>query len=112
MADAKVKQALSEDYDSVANLFVRGRNTEGIAGRLAEKLKTFRDPENGVIRSRLRGLERIIKNADQDIEKKTMMADKKEEDVRRRFTALEGQLAQLQSQGNFLAQKMGGDKGG
>ena len=115
MSEAKVRQSLAEDYDGVANLFVHGRASEGVASRLADRLKYFRDPASGVIKSKLRGLDKVIQNQDQEIERKEMIAGKKEEGLRRRFTALEGQLAQLQSQGSFLSQKLGGgggDKGG
>ena len=109
MNEGKVRGALAEDYDGVANIFVRGTKTEGIASRLAEKLKTFRDPASGVIKSRLRGLDHIIKDQDEDIQRKEMIAEKKEEGVRRRFTALEGQLAALKGQGDHLSQALGGN---
>ena len=78
---------------------------------MGERLKGLRDPQSGIIKSRLRGLDNIIKNQDQDIERKERQMEKKEEEIRRRFTALEGQLAGLKNQGNFLAQKLGGPGG-
>lgn len=45
---------------------------------------------------------------DQSIERREGQLAQREETIRRRFTALEGQLSGLQQQGNFLAAKMGG----
>ncbi len=109
---AKVESALAEDYEGVANLFVRTNAGDGVAQRLADKLKAFRDPVDGVIKTRMRGLERILKNQDQDIERKERMLEQKEETLRQRFTALQGQLAASQSQGQFLAQRFGSPQGG
>lgn len=109
--ESKVRGALAEDYDSVAALFIRSPNANGLAERMAGNLKNFRDPEHGAIRSKLRALDRIIDNADRDIERRERQLEQREEMIRRRFTALEGQLSGLQAQGNFLAQRFGGGGG-
>ena len=111
MDDTKVKAALAEDYEAVAKLFVMSRNGNGVAEKVGSKLKNFRDPGYGMVKSRQRGLERIIKNQDKAIEQKERLLEQKEEGIRRRFTALEGRLANLQSQGNFLAARFAGGGG-
>ena len=108
MDDSKVQGALAEDYESVAKLFVRSPSGDGLAGRLAEKLKQFRDPVSGVMKARMRGLDQVIKSQDEDIVKKEGQLEQREQMLRRRFTALEGQLASAQSQSSFLAGKFGG----
>lgn len=107
MDEAKVRGALTEDYDSVANLFIRGKVTIGVGERMAEVLKGLRDPTNGIVKSRLRGLDRIIKNQDQIIERKERTMEQREQNIRRRFTALESQLSGLKAQGDFLSQRFG-----
>lgn len=106
--ETKVKQALAEDYHSVAKLFIRTKDTVGIADRIAAKVKDFRDPGFGVLKSRSRALDRIIRNQDEIIAKRERSFAGREETIKRQFTALEGQLAALQSQSNFLAAKLGG----
>ena len=103
LSEQKVRQSLAEDYEGVASLFVRGPDTLGVAGKLALKLRELRDPVNGVIRSRIRGLDKIIENQDQAIERKERAFAKKEESIKRRFASLEGQLSGLKSQGDFLS---------
>jgi flagellar hook-associated protein 2 len=111
MDDAKVKQALTEDYEGVAKLFIRGKGGGGLSDALATKVKAFQDPASGVVRSRLRGLDNTIKTQDEGIERRERMLASKEESIRRRFAALEGQMANLQSQGGILAARLGGGGG-
>ena len=107
MNETKVRGALADDYDGVAALFIRGRSTVGVAQVLSDRIRDLRDPQAGVLSSRIRGLEGIIKNQDADIARKERDMEKKEEEIRRRFSALEGTLSGLKSQGDFLNQKLG-----
>jgi flagellar hook-associated protein 2 len=112
MDDTKVRAALSEDYEGVAQLFVRGRFGDGIGERVSNKIKAYRDPQVGVIRSRMRGLDNVIENQDKDIARRERQLEDKEVSIRRRFSALEGQMGNLQAQGNFLSARFGGGGGG
>jgi flagellar hook-associated protein 2 len=112
MDDTKVKNALTENYEAVAKLFIRGENQAGVAERLAQKLKAFRDPASGVLRSRIRGLDQVIKNQDETIARKEDQLKNKEQTIRRQFSALEGTMANLNSQADFLKARLGGGGGG
>lgn len=112
MDDAKVRSALADDYDAVAQLFIQSRNGAGVGERIAAKLKAFRDPESGVIKARLRGLDQVIANQDKEITRREGQLENKEEQIKRRFAALDSQLSGLQAQGQFLNQKFGGGGGG
>ena len=107
MDDAKVKVALTEDYEGVAQLFIRGRESQGIAEAMATKLKQLRDPVSGAVKSRMRALENIIKSQDEDITNRERTAESKGEQIRRRFASLDGKIADLKSQGGMLAARMG-----
>ncbi len=100
--EAKVKAALTEDYEGVAKLFIRGKEAAGLADNMAQKLKQFRDPASGAIKSKSRSLENVIKAQDADIERRERTMVMKEEGIRRKFSALEGQIANLQSQGSVF----------
>ncbi|MBC7661474.1 MAG: flagellar filament capping protein FliD [Chitinophagaceae bacterium] len=108
MDDTKVKKALTDDYDSVANLFVRTEKSSGIAGGMADSIKGLKDAGNGMIKSRAKSLETLIKGQDEQITRKQAEFAHKEESIKRRFTALEGNLSGMKAQGDFLAQKFGG----
>lgn len=110
--DAKVRSALAEDYEGVAQLFIRTNSGDGLGERISEKLRTFRDPAAGVVRSRIRGIEKVIENQDRDIARRERNLEDKEAAIKRRFAALEGQMNDLQAQGNFLAARLGGGQGG
>jgi flagellar hook-associated protein 2 len=103
--EAKVKNALAEDYEAVAKLFIRGKEAAGLADAMALKLKQLRDPGSGAVKTRTRALENIIKSQDQDIERRERNLVSKEESIRRRFASLEGQIANLQSQGSMFEGK-------
>jgi flagellar hook-associated protein 2 len=107
MDDAKVKVALTEDYEGVAQLFIRGRESQGIAEAMATKLKQLRDPVSGAVKSRMRALENIIKSQDEDIANRERTAESKGEQIRRRFASMDGKIADLKSQGGMLAARMG-----
>ena len=106
--ETKVRQALTDDYESAAKLFIRSEAGIGLSGRLAEKVKNFRDPQFGVLKSRVRALDDIINNADKEIENKERMLAQRAESIKRRFSNLEGTLSGLKAQENFLKQRFGG----
>ncbi len=112
MDETKVRGALSEDYEGVAKLFIRTDQQSGIAERMAQKLKSFRDPESGVMRTRIRGLDQVIKNQDESIARKEQQMEAREQNIRRQFSALEGTMANLNSQSDFLKARGGGGGGG
>lgn len=106
--DAKVKTALSDDYSSVAGLFAQTAGSAGIASKLAESIKAFRDPGSGTVKGRQRTFDTLIKNQDKEIERRERMMEQKEQQIRRKFSVLENQMANMSSQGSFLAARFGG----
>lgn len=106
--DAKVKTALSDDYGSVAGLFAQTAGSAGIASKLAESIKAFRDPGSGTVKGRQRTFDTLIKNQDKEIERRQRMMEQKEQQIRRKFSVLENQMANMSSQGSFLAARFGG----
>jgi flagellar hook-associated protein 2 len=108
--ESKVREALAEDYDGVANLFVRSKDTVGIAARLADQIKGYRDAQNGILKSRTRALDNIIKGQDDQIARKEQQLVRKEESIKRRFTALESQLSGMKAQGDFLKQRFAAEQ--
>ena len=106
--ESKVRAALTEDYESVARIFIRSPRSTGIAELMAQKLRNFRDPAAGVLKTRMRGLERIMDNQDQEIARRERQLEQQEQAIDRRFSALEGTLAGLKGQQDFLRARFGG----
>ncbi|MES2745058.1 MAG: flagellar filament capping protein FliD [Bdellovibrionota bacterium] len=109
--ETKVKKALTEEYDSVAKLFVRSETTVGVAAAMADRIKGLRDASNGMLKSRAKSLDTIIKGQDDQITRKEADFARKEESIKRRFTALESNLSGMKAQGDFIAQRFGGGGG-
>ncbi|MEZ4741653.1 MAG: flagellar filament capping protein FliD [Bdellovibrionota bacterium] len=109
--EAKVREALSEDYDSVAKLFIRTNDSIGVAQVMAERLKGLKNSSTGALKSKIRGVERIIENQDKEIERRQRQMEQREVAIRRQFTALGSTLGELKSQGDFLSAKFGGGGG-
>jgi flagellar hook-associated protein 2 len=112
MDESKVRAALTENYEAVARIFIRSKFGDGVGERLAATIKGYRDPEVGVVRSRLRGLDKVIKNQDQDIERRERQIASKEEQIKRRFSALESQVNNMQAQGQYLKSRFGNQESG
>jgi flagellar hook-associated protein 2 len=108
MKEAKVRQSLAEDYDSVARLFIHTAESSGVADVMSARLREFRDPATGILKSRVRGLDRIMENQDQEIERRQRQLEQREQSIRRQFTALESNLGSMQQQGDFLKAKLAG----
>ena len=109
--ESKVRQSLAEDYDSVAKLFIRSRTNLGVAARLSDSIRDLRDPSFGVLKTRMRGIDRIIENQDEEIARKERTLGQREEAIRRRFSSLESQLSGLKAQGDFLRQRFSAGSG-
>ncbi len=112
MDESKVKAALAEDYESVAKLFIKTPSTSGLADRMGANLKGLRDPTSGVLKSRIKGLDDVIKNQDENIKRRERTMQQREENIKRRFTALENQLSNINAQGNYLTARLGNAGGG
>ena len=110
MDKSKVEQALAEDYEGVANIFVTTKSGNGVAARLATGLKQLRDPGSGVVRTKLKGYDKIIETQNKDIARQEKTASAKKRTIRRRFTNLGSKLSDLHAQGDFLKAKLAGGK--
>lgn len=109
MDDAKVKKALNENYESVADIFVRNANSNGVAGAMEDKLKNFRDPGFGAIKSKMRSLDKVIQGQDKEIEMRQRQLEVNEKNITRKFANLESTLGELQGQSDFLKSRFGGE---
>ena len=73
---------------------------------MSQKLKNFRDPGFGTVKSRLRGIGDSIKAQDKEIERRQRQIDVREKAIRKRFTRLESQLSELKGQGDFVSARL------
>ncbi len=91
---------LSSNLDDVANLFTDA--TEGIAIQIHDYIDAITSTVDGSITLREKGLKDIIDNINDTIRNMEYRLDKTEEDLVRKFTALESLVSGFQTAGNLL----------
>lgn len=109
--EAKMKQSLSEDYVGVSKLFIQSENTSGVGIRMSNSVRGLQDFQSGVIPSKDREYKRVLEGFDKDIVNKERYAAQRADSIRKRFSAVEQLISNLNSQGQAL-QRMGGQGAG
>ncbi len=99
--DSKLTSALSTNLSGVADLF---STTDGIATRLETTLKEYSKSE-GFIDSKTTGLNKTIKNIDEDLEDLSLKLQALEDRLLAQFSALDILMTQLNSTSEFLTQQ-------
>jgi len=107
----KVKQALSEDYESVAELFVQTEKGAGFGTRMSDTVRNAQNQQTGVLGSKEREYKRTLETFDDDIIRKERAASQRAEGIKRKFAALEGLINGMNSQGQALAARLGVQSG-
>lgn len=102
----KLSEALSEDFDSVAKLFIGEDDTKGIASQLADYLDAKTDSVDGLLATRTTSTEANIKRIDAAIDRMELRLDKREESLRAQYTALEEMMSTLNSQADYLTEAL------
>jgi flagellar hook-associated protein 2 len=108
---AKVKKALSEDYDSVAELFVQTEKGAGFGTRMSDTIRNAQNQQTGVLGSKEREYKRTLQSFDDDITRKERAASQRAEGIKRKFAALEGLINGMNSQGQAIAARLGVQSG-
>ncbi|MEY2988512.1 MAG: hypothetical protein RJB13_2033 [Pseudomonadota bacterium] len=108
---AKVKQALAEDYESVAELFVQTEKGAGFGTRMSDTVRNAQNQQTGVLGSKEREYKRTLETFDDDIVRKERAASQRAEGIKRKFAALEGLINGMNSQGQALAARLGVQSG-
>ena len=105
--EAKVTQALSDNYVEVAKVFIQSDRGLGVGTKLSDSVRDLQNKSGGAISSKDREYTRALQELDSDIERKERLAAQRGEAVKRRFTALEGLVSGMKAQGDYLQQRLG-----
>ena len=92
---------LSSDLSDVAALFTT--SSTGIANQVYDYITNVTSTVDGSITLRGKGLQSVIKDIDNSIKNMQYRLDKEEDDLVRKFTALESLVNGFNNVGNFLA---------
>jgi flagellar hook-associated protein 2 len=105
--DTKLKKALSDDYNAVAQLFSQTPAGLGVATVLSDTVRGIQNSQTGYLGSKDREYKRILENFDKDIERKERMVSQRADGLRRKFAALEQLVTGMQAQGQAMQARLG-----
>lgn len=105
---ATLDQALSDNYSAVRDVFIANltTGTNGIAEQLIDAVDSLNDVETGPLALRQQGLTETIDNFSAQIDRKETQLGQFEEQLRIKFANLDGLLASLQNQLDFLQTRL------
>jgi len=107
---SKFEEALQNDEQDVKDLFTK--SGVGIADRMYTTVDDLTDTVDGLIKTRLDGLDDIIKQLDDRIRREEDRVAKYEENLVRRFAGYENLISMYQAQGYSLGSINSGQGGG
>ncbi len=99
-----LEDKLASNIDDVANLFADA--SEGIAQQMYDYADSVTDSIDGSVTLRKDGLEDMIDNVDDTITRMNLRLERIEQDLVRRFTALETLINGFNTQGDFLSNQV------
>jgi flagellar hook-associated protein 2 len=105
--DAKLKKALTDDYNAVAQLFSQTPAGTGVATVLSDAVRGIQNSQTGYLGSKDREYKRILENFDKDIERKERVVSQRADGLRRKFAALEQLVTGMQAQGQAMQARLG-----
>jgi flagellar hook-associated protein 2 len=102
--------AIENDFDNFVRLFIDGNSigesTNGMASLITNLIDDMTAVDYGRVASRQRSLSNIIDTMEKDIIRQEDLLADYQEKIRLQFVLLEGMVASLREQGNYLASFM------
>jgi len=106
MDSSALSTALTDDYDSVLELFSGTDGVEGISNKFATYLETMTDSVNGLYAGRKESTDSNLRRIDQRILNMEARLEQKEKTLRAQFSAMEDLVSGLSAQGSYLTQQL------
>lgn len=104
----KLERALSENFGAISQFFVGIEDAgSGFANQLDETVRSMTRQE-GVVQSRVDGIQRRIRDIDRQIENKERQISQTERTLKDKFAKLEGTMAKLKAQQASVQGALGG----
>ncbi len=102
----KIDKIISNDYQSLENLFLGQTGAEGINTKFLTYLEGMTDSATGLYSSRKKSTESAIKGIDRNIDNMELRLEKREKSMRAQFNALELLMSSMNSTSNYLSQQI------
>ncbi len=107
--EEKFTKAMERDFEAVSQAIT---GPDGIAARLRETFDGYTRTNNGTLSMREQGLRSRIKDVDTQIENKNRMLERKQQALTDQFSKLQGTMANLQRQQQYVSATLGSGGGG
>lgn len=104
--DTKLEEAIVTDLDSIDKLLAGEDGVEGIAAKFASYLEDITDSADGLLPSRKSSSDRELRRLDQNISNMEARLEKREENLRAQFSALETLVSAMNQQSAYLTQQL------
>ncbi|NDY42569.1 flagellar filament capping protein FliD [Dissulfurirhabdus thermomarina] len=101
--EATLDAALASNLDDVKKLFVGEGDVDGLAVALNDRLRDITKPSGGLIASEIDRVQSAVDRLEEDIAQATERLDRRYETLARQFAQMDEIMAELQSQGTYLA---------
>ncbi len=102
----KLSDAIKNDFESLEKLIVGEDGAEGIAEKFTSYIDDITDSIDGLYASRKKSTDSILKRIDSQIQSMNMRLEKREENLRAEFAALETLMSSMNSTSTYLAQQL------
>jgi flagellar hook-associated protein 2 len=104
--ESKLKNALSIDYQAVADIFTSSEKGPGLSQKMSDAIKMLQDKASGAIGSRIKGLDERIRRQDDDIQRKQERMEQRKSQLQRTFASLDAKVATMNQQSLLLGARL------
>jgi flagellar hook-associated protein 2 len=104
--NSKLDEALENNYDDMVYLLSGDDETAGVMKGFNSLLLNLTSSTQGMYAGKKTAYDSSVKRFDTQIEQMELRMTKREQNLRRQFTAMEALVSSLNAQGDFLTQQM------
>ena len=113
---AKLKEALTSDYDSVEELLIGGGTTSGILTQFNTYIDSWTDTFDGLYAGKKQSYDSSVRSLDLSIDRLELRLEQRERILSAQFSAMEALVSSMNATSSYLTQQfsqmptIGGDK--
>ncbi|WP_319588647.1 flagellar filament capping protein FliD [uncultured Desulfobulbus sp.] len=103
---SKIDKIISEDFQSLENLFIGEDGSEGINDKFINYLSGLTDSTTGLYASKKKSTESAVKGIEKNIDNMELRLEKREKSMRSQFEALELLMSSMNATSTYLSQQI------
>ncbi len=102
----KIEKLISEDFESLENLFLGKDGADGINDKFLNYLSGLTDSNQGLYASKKKSTESAVKGIERNIDSMNLRLEKREASLRAQFQSLELLMSSMNATSNYLTQQI------